>query len=74
MPIRINETTIGALTIQRIDKLKGGGEHAYQWELQMNDKPDLRGTQRPQQQFGVIAHRYDDGAVALIKKVMEKIQ
>lgn len=73
LPIMINTTTIGALTIRRIDCLKGGGEHAYEWELQMNDTPDLRGTRRGQTQAGYIAHRYDDGAVQLIKKVMEQI-
>lgn len=73
MPIMINDTTIGALTIGRMQELRGGGEHGYQWELFMKDKPDLRGNRRPQSAAGVVAHRYDDGAIELIKKVVAQL-
>lgn len=75
MPIRINETTIGCLTIGRLSPLGDErDEYQYIWELAMNDAPDLRGRTRPDVQRGNVRHDYNDGAVALIKKVMEQIQ
>lgn len=73
MPIMINDSTIGALTIHRLKMFDGHGEYEYEWELCMHDKPDLMGNRRPYYTGGTVVHSYADGALALIKKVMEYV-
>ncbi|QSM01136.1 hypothetical protein SEA_NANOSMITE_91 [Mycobacterium phage Nanosmite] len=74
MPIMINDTTIGALTIRRTERLgKKKSTHPYEWELFMKEGRTLRGS-RPEEHFsGTVEHVYEDGAVKLIQKVLEQI-
>lgn len=75
VPIMINSTTIGALVINRTEKLRSGkgDTHHYQWELAMNGGKTLRGERGPEYYGGTIEHSYSDGAVQLIKKVFAQI-
>ncbi len=74
MPIMINDTTIGALTIRRTERLdKRKAAHPYEWELCMKPGRTLRGTRPEEQYAGTVEHVYEDGAVQLLKKVLEQI-
>ncbi|QNJ56896.1 hypothetical protein SEA_REINDEER_86 [Mycobacterium phage Reindeer] len=76
MPIMINNTTIGALTISRTEKLRNNKKndvHHYEWELYMKGGETLRGTRESESYAGTVEHAYSDGAVQLLKKVLEQI-
>jgi hypothetical protein len=74
MPIMINDTTIGALTIGRTERLdKRNAAHPYEYELYMKPGRTLRGTRPGEQYAGTVEHVYEEGAVQLLKKVFADI-
>ncbi|AER26129.1 hypothetical protein SSEA_SKINNY_90 [Mycobacterium phage Skinny] len=76
MPIMINNTTIGALTIHRTQRLRNNRKddvHTYEWELFMKGGKTLRGERDAESYAGTVEHSYSAGAVELIKKVMAQI-
>ncbi|AEK10008.1 hypothetical protein FDH96_gp097 [Mycobacterium phage Rey] len=74
MPIMINDTTIGSLVVGRTERLgKKNATHHYEWELFMKEGRTLRGTRPSEQYAGTVEHVYEDGAVQLLKKIMEQI-
>lgn len=74
MPIMINNTTIGALTISRLERLgKKNAAHQYEWELYIKEGRTLRGTRPEERYTGTVEHVYEEGAVELLKKVVAQI-
>lgn len=73
MPILINDTTIGGLTIVRTEMLDKREFYTYNYELVFNGGMTLRGDAHAAHYSGSVTHGYRDGAGVLIKKVLEDI-
>ncbi|QNL30806.1 hypothetical protein SEA_ESTES_97 [Mycobacterium phage Estes] len=73
MPMMIGHQTIGSIVISRLEKLSDKDTYLYEWEVFMKEGRTLRGDRPQEYHTGTVEHDYDDGAVKLIQKVMEKI-
>lgn len=73
MPIMINDTTIGALTVRRTERLDKRETYLYEYDLFFKGGETLRSPRPEEQHRGTVEHNYRDGAGVLIKKVLEAV-
>lgn len=65
--LMVNRTEIGAVEIVRRDEpLTEAGEYTYDWCV-----VDSSSVTRRRPRSGELQHRYDDGALVLVAKVLE---